>query len=207
MTERIDVDVDVDVDIEQSSEPIVIGVPTWVDEMVAAAALGEQAGEEALMRLAIGLSRENVARGGGPFGALVCAAGRVIAGGVNLVLASGQSIAHAEIVAIMRAQQRLSQLSAAGPLSLFATTEPCCQCFGALIWSGATRLVCGAHTDDAQAIGFDEGPKPSAWPAELEARGISVARGVCSEEANSVLLEYARRGGPIYGLRSPSVNG
>jgi tRNA(Arg) A34 adenosine deaminase TadA len=193
--------------LAQTSEPIRIDVPSWVDEMVAAAQARSDGSDEALMRLAIGLSRENVARGGGPFGALVCAGERVIAGGVNLVLASGQSIAHAEIIAIMRAQQRLPQLSAAGALTLFATTEPCCQCFGALIWSGATRLVCGAHTDDAQAIGFDEGPKPSAWPDELHARGIAVTRGVCAAEANGVLLEYARRGGPIYGLRSPNVSG
>ena len=181
--------------------PIVISVPGFIDELV------EQAGalddETARVRLAIRLSHENVQRGGGPFGAVVMAESAVIAGGVNLVLSSAQSIAHAEIVALMRAQQALRQdASARGPLTLYTSTEPCCQCFGALVWSGITRLVCAASTRDAEAIGFDEGPKPQAWTQELERRGISVALGVCGAEASAVLQEYAQRGGHIYGSRS-----
>jgi tRNA(Arg) A34 adenosine deaminase TadA len=186
----------------QQAAPIVIPVPSFIDELVSQA--GVLDADEARVRLAIQLSHENVQRGGGPFGAVVMAGSQVIAAGVNLVLASGLSIAHAEIIALMRAQQALqSGLAVLGPLALYTSTEPCCQCFGAVVWSGVTRLVCAATTQDAEAIGFDEGPKPPAWSAELEQRGIAVELRVCSSEARAVLQEYAQRGGPIYGLRSP----
>ena len=183
-----------------------IPIPSWLDEVVAAYS-GSLDDDEGRMRLAIRLSRENVDRGGGPFGAAVFAGARLITTGVNCVLSSGLSIAHAEIVAMMRAQTLLvSPPSAAEPLTLYSSTEPCCQCFGAVVWSGVTRLVCGALTRDAEDVGFDEGPKPAGWPATLEKRGIGVTLSVCRDEAREVLADYQRRGGVIYGLRSPRVN-
>ena len=156
------------------------------------------------MDLCIHLSKRNVELGGGPFAALVFAHGQLIAAGVNLVLQSGYSIAHAEIVALLRAQQQLHSLGrpTGTPLTLYTSTDPCCQCFGALIWAGVERLVCAATTEDAESIGFDEGPKPDDWPQVLEARGIRVARQVRREEAAAVLHTYQSAGGTIYGLGS-----
>ena len=125
---------------------------------------------------------------------------RLLASGVNLVLSSGYSIAHAEIVALMAAQSALGTGPLdLPPLTLFASTEPCCQCFGALVWAGVRRLVCGATTADAEAVGFDEGPKPDAWAEVLERRGIAVSRAVLRAEARQVLDDYVARGGQIYG--------
>jgi hypothetical protein len=66
------------------------------------------------------------------------------------------------------------------------------------------RLVCAATTADAEAVGFDEGPKPEAWVTVLENRGIAVTRGVLRAEAKRVLDDYAARGGPIYGKPASS---
>jgi tRNA(Arg) A34 adenosine deaminase TadA len=180
-------------------------VPSWVDE-VAATFEGsrELETEGGRMALAIALSRHNVERGGGPFGAAVFLGSDLVAAGVNLVLDSGLTIAHAEIVAMMRAQRALvdSPRQGGGLYSLVASTEPCCQCFGALVWSGIRHLACGANTADAEAIGFDEGPKPAAWVQSLEARGITVTEGVRREEARVVLDDYVRRGGVIYGRQA-----
>lgn len=188
-----------------------ITVPAWVDELAPAGTLLDS--DEARMAVVVRLSARNVAEGGGPFAAAVFEGNRLMAAGVNRVLESGLSIAHGEIVALMRAQQTARDLERAaaaepvtGPLTLVTTTEPCCQCFGALIWSGATRLVCGATTADAEAIGFDEGPKPEFWPDVLAKRGIEVTLNVLRQEAKQVLDEYARRGGPIYGLRHPTIS-
>lgn len=187
-----------------------IAVPAWVDEIAPAGTLLDS--DDAMMALGIRLATRNVHEGGGPFAAAVFEGARLMAAGVNRVLESGLSIAHGEIVALMRAQQTARDLERAaatgpttGPLTLVTTTEPCCQCFGALIWSGATRLVCGATTADAEAIGFDEGPKPDLWPEVLEKRGIAVTLNVRRQEAKHVLEAYARRGGPIYGLRHPTI--
>jgi len=185
---------------------LIITLPTWIDEIVAAfpAALS---GNDERMALAIALARANVERGGGPFGAAVFSGSRLVAAGVNRVLESGLSIAHAEILALISAQQKLgtSAGSLSGSVTLVTSTEPCCQCFGAIVWSGISELVCSATTEDAEAVGFDEGPKPDAWQQVLEARGIGVACGIRRAEAKSVLDEYARKGGIIYGLRHPAL--
>jgi tRNA(Arg) A34 adenosine deaminase TadA len=126
---------------------------------------------------------------------------------VNCVLSSGLSIAHAEIVAIMRAQKVLSASAAppAGQYSLLSSAEPCCQCFGALIWSGVSELLYAANRLDVEAIGFDEGPKPERWIQILRDKGIRVVEELCRDEAQHALAEYVRRGGTIYGLRHPTL--
>jgi tRNA(Arg) A34 adenosine deaminase TadA len=161
------------------------------------------------MRLVIELSRLNVEHEtGGPFGAAVFdAAGRLVAPGVNLVTSANSSILHAEMVAIALAQQALGRfdigLGGTRPHELVASTEPCAMCFGAVPWSGVTRLVCGARGEDACAIGFDEGPKLPDWWRALEHRGIAVARDVLRDEAAEVLRGYARGGGIIYNSGVP----
>jgi tRNA(Arg) A34 adenosine deaminase TadA len=189
----------------QQGETVSIAVPAWVDE--AAASLGSSFATHAeQMRLAVTLSRLNVARGGSPFGAAVFAGARLIAAGVNCVLSSGLSIAHAEIVALLRAQCAVTRAGAGAPprpFSLVTSAEPCCQCFGALIWSGVDELVCGANTSDVEEIGFDEGPKPQPWAEVLRARGVQVTEGVLRAEAREALALYKARGGPIYGMRDP----
>lgn len=186
--------------------PLVLQIPAWIDEVVESFAQ-PLVSDEARMALTVRLSQENVARGGGPFGGTVFAEDRLLAAGVNLVLGTGFSIAHAEIVALMRAQAALGATSLSPPpLTLFASTEPCCQCFGALVWAGVRRLVCGANTADAEAVGFDEGPKPAAWVRVLEQRGIAVTEGVLRGDAQAVLAEYVARGGQIYGKFPPATD-
>jgi len=187
---------------------VTITVPAWVDELAPAGTLLEN--EDDRMGLAIRLAARNVAEGGGPFASLVFEGTRLVAAGVNRVLESGLSITHGEIVALLRAQNLAHELERAaatppvtGPLTLVTSTEPCCQCFGAIMWAGVDRLVCGATTADAEAVGFDEGPKPEFWPDVLEQRGITVELNVRRNEARAVLDDYRRRGGPIYGLRRP----
>ncbi|MEM1179595.1 MAG: nucleoside deaminase [Acidobacteriota bacterium] len=185
-----------------SYPPLVLQLPPWVDDVVAAAGDLSQADDEGRMRLALELSRRSVAEGGGPFGAVVYDQdGRVIAPGVNLVVPAGASIAHAEVVALAIAQQVVGDYDLGRgdrELQLYTSTEPCAQCFGAVPWSGVKRLVCGAATEDAEEIGFDEGPKPERWAHALESRGIRVTCGVLREDARAILQAYAAGGGPIY---------
>jgi len=145
---------------------------------------------------------------GGPFGAAIfeCGSGKLVSMGANLVMRRHCSVLHAEIVAIMLAQQRLGafDLSCQGhpPHELVTSTEPCAMCLGAIPWSGVRRVVCGARDEDARAIGFDEGAKLPDWVAALETRGIAVVRDVLREDAVAVLKEYKRRGGVIYNART-----
>lgn len=182
-----------------SSVALTITMPNWVDAAVDAWDQPLESDAER-MCLAIALAELNVERGGGPFAALVFADQECLGAGVNRVMDSGFSIAHAEVLALMASQARArDRTSRSGrPITLVTTTEPCCQCFGALIWAGVERLVCGAVTADAEAIGFDEGPKPADWISVLEQRGVEVVREVLRPKAAAVLQHYARSDGPIY---------
>ncbi len=166
------------------------------------------------MSLAIQLAHSNVKEGtGGPFGAAVfnVETSTLVAPGINVVIRSKSSIAHAEIIAISLAQRicNTHDLGDAGmpPMELVTSVEPCAMCLGALPWAGIRSLVCGARDEDARAIGFDEGPKPQDWTSALETRGIEVQRDVKRQDAIAVLQSYLTLGGPIYNGRSGRKNG
>lgn len=163
------------------------------------------------MRFVIRLAAINVAqKTGGPFGAAVfeSTGGRLVAIGVNLVESTRCSHAHAEMVALANAQLAIEHFDLGAPglpaYELVTSCEPCAMCYGAVPWSGVRRVLCGARASDAEAIGFDEGPKPKNWVAELKIRRIAVVRDLCREEAAAVIQEYKNRGGAIYGARRGS---
>ncbi len=160
--------------------------------------------DEAKVALAIALSRHNVDhKSGGPFGAAIFAPdGRVVAAGVNRVLPQNCSAAHAEMMAFMLAQQRLGRARInedGGHYTLATSAQPCCQCYGASFWAGIDTLLIGARSEDVMRLtAFDEGPLPSDWVGELQARGIAVRRDIEREQACVVLADYGRRGGVFY---------
>lgn len=181
-------------------------LPAWVHDAVDTARA--YPGDEAKVALAVLLSRLNhEARSGGPFGAAVFDADdRIIAVGVNRVLPQSCSLAHAETMAYMLAQQRTQRARLnepepgvrGGPVTLATSAQPCCQCYGATIWAGIDRLLIGARSEDVEALTeFDEGPLPGDWVGELERRGIAVVRDLHRDEARAVLRAYGQSG-PVY---------
>jgi tRNA(Arg) A34 adenosine deaminase TadA len=186
-----------------SGNDVRVDLPSW-------AAGRERVGEcfpsdEARMRFAIALARDNVDQGtGGPFGAALFEreSGRLVAIGVNSVVRLANSALHAEMVAFMRAQARLGSytLAAAGlpAVELHSSCDPCAMCLGAVLWSGVSRLVCAATRDDAMALTFDEGPVFPESYDYVERRGIRIDRGFLRQEAVAVLELYRSHGGVIY---------
>ncbi|WP_159017509.1 nucleoside deaminase [Cognatiluteimonas profundi] len=176
-------------------------LPVWVHEIADRAIY---ASDDDKMALAILLARNNIEAGsGGPFGAAVFDDnGRLIAVGVNRVLQQNCSLAHAETMACMLAQQRLqrSRLNEdGGRITLATSAQPCCQCYGATFWAGIDRLLIGARSEDVMTLtDFDEGPLPQDWIGELERRGIAVVRDLQREAACAVLEAYAAQQGPVY---------
>jgi len=176
-------------------------MPVWIHDFDFAPAYP---GDDAKVALAIELARRNVeARSGGPFGAVVFnATDRIVAIGVNRVLQQSCSVAHAETMACMLAQQRLqrSRLNEeGGPITLATSAQPCCQCYGATFWAGIDRLLIGARAEDVMELTeFDEGPLPADWIGELNARGIEVVRDIEREPACDVLRAYGEAGGSAY---------
>lgn len=182
--------------------PLPLSAPAWLDAAVDRERV--HASDEAKVDLAIRLARRNIEEGsGGPFGAVVFdGQGRVVAAGVNRVLPSGCSIAHAEILAFVAAQARLGRhrLNEGGGRYVLATSaQPCCQCYGASVWAGIDELLIGARAEDVMELSeFDEGPLPADWIGELARRGIAVRRDILRDEARDVFALYAAHGGRAY---------
>jgi tRNA(Arg) A34 adenosine deaminase TadA len=184
-------------------DAVTVRLPAWVKDFVPASAV--YPADEDRMRLAIALSRENVVRKtGGPFGAAVFEedTGRLVSVGVNSVERLRNSVLHAEIMALMLAQASVGSFTLHGRGThshvLITSCEPCAMCLGALLWSGVRRIVCGARREAALAIGFEEGPVFAESYQYLEARGISIVRGLLADEAEAVLRLYQERDGLIY---------
>ncbi|NLC61897.1 MAG: nucleoside deaminase [Gammaproteobacteria bacterium] len=184
-----------------------LALPQWIPDAVAGA--GVVATDADKVALAIELSRRNVeARTGGPFGAVVFGPDhRVVAAAVNRVMPATCSLAHAEAMAYMLAQQRLGRARLnrddedrpLGPFVLATSSQPCCQCYGATVWAGIDRLLIGARSEDVEALTeFDEGPLPQDWVGELERRGITVVRDLLRDQARAVLRAYGEAGGDRY---------
>jgi len=130
-------------------------LPDWLSER-----LGDSehvfSGLQERMDFVIELSRLNFERSkGGAFAAAVFEAesGRLVAPGVNMVLAADCSIAHAEIMAIAVAH-RIAGCFDLGDdrvphCELVTSTEPCAMCMGAVVWSGGA--LCAARATRTHA--------------------------------------------------------
>ncbi|MEV8359437.1 nucleoside deaminase [Microbacterium sp. NPDC076895] len=144
---------------------------------------------------------------GGPFAAIVVddTTGELVSAGVNVVLSTGKSSGHAEVMALGLAQQRLGRwdLGADGAnLSLVVNWRPCVQCYGATMWSGVRSLVvAGSGPELEELSGFDEGPMVSDWAEQFEARGIRVTQDVGREEALEVYRAYGASDSLVYNAR------
>ena len=171
-------------------------LPVWVDEELEAAR-ADLGTDEGRMRLLNRLAERNVAEGsGGPFSALTVhrGTGEVVAAGVNLVLASGLSSMHAEVVTISVTQARLGTWdlgSLDDPLELWVNWRPCAMCYGSTLWSGVRGLVVAGDGPELEELtGFDEGPMREDWAQQFEDRGIAVRIGVLRDEAVAVFERY-----------------
>jgi len=116
---------------------------------------GGDAVHAALLARAIALSVENVARGGGPFGAVVARNGEIIAEGQNAVTLTHDPTAHAEVVVIRAACARLQTFTLAGCV-LYTSCEPCPMCLAAAYWARLDAIHFAATQDDAARAGFDD---------------------------------------------------
>ena len=107
------------------------------------------------MRRAIALAVENVAKGGGPFGAVIVKEGVVVATGVNRVTANNDPTAHAEVNAIREACTKLGTFDLSGCV-LYTSCEPCPMCLGAIYWAHLDKIYYGANQHDAAEVNFDD---------------------------------------------------
>jgi tRNA(adenine34) deaminase len=108
------------------------------------------------MRRAMALAREgNAQPGKNGIGCVIVRDGEVIGEGCNEVECRHDATAHAEIVSMRRAGQRLECHELRGA-TLYTTLQPCGMCTMASIWAKIGRIVYGAGKDDVHDMYFED---------------------------------------------------
>jgi tRNA(Arg) A34 adenosine deaminase TadA len=92
------------------------------------------------IRRAIELARQARERGDHPFGALLVADGQIVLEAENTVASQNNPTHHAEMNLVQEAWQQLPA-EVIHRSALYASTEPCPMCTGAIYWSGIRRVV------------------------------------------------------------------
>ena len=138
------------------------------------------------MQQALALANQAATFDDVPVGALVVNdQGEIIGVGENLREKNNDPTAHAEIVAIKNAAQKIGNWRL-DDLTMLVTLEPCAMCAGAIVQTRMKRLVFGAFDEKAGAVG-------SIWDVVRDARAltkIEVISGVLEKECAQVLTNF-----------------
>lgn len=139
-----------------------------------------------LMQQALALANQAATFNDVPVGALVVNdKGEIIGVGENLREKNNDPTAHAEIVAIKNAAQKIDNWRL-DDLTMVVTLEPCAMCAGAIVQTRMKRLVFGTFDEKAGAVG-------SVWDVVRDTRAltkIEVISGVLEKECAQVLTKF-----------------
>ena len=138
------------------------------------------------MQQAISLAKEAAINGDVPVGALVVDdAGNIVGQGANLREQDNDPTAHAEIVAIRNAANKIGNYRL-DDLTMVVTLEPCGMCAGAITQSRIKRLIFGSFDEKYGAVG-------SVWDLLRDSRAIhkpEVIGGVLEQESSFILEKF-----------------
>jgi len=138
------------------------------------------------MQQAISLAQEVKSSGDVPVGALIVnEAGEILSSGKNEREKDNDPTAHAEIVAIIKASEKIGSWRL-DDLTLVVTLEPCVMCAGAILQSRIKRLVFGAFDQKAGAVG-------SSLDVIRDVRALTkveVVSGVLEDECAKLLTDF-----------------
>ena len=136
------------------------------------------------MRAALTEAQEAARNGEVPVGAVVAKDGEIVAAASNRVLETGDPTAHAEILALRAAADRIGNYRLTG-CDLYATVEPCLMCAGAIVHARVRRLVYGPPE-----------PKFGGVESKLALDGLglphrlTVVSGVSADEGRALLQRF-----------------
>lgn len=144
------------------------------------------------MRRAIQLSRDKMMQGaGGPFGAVIVQNGEIISEGWNQVTSTNDPTAHAEVVAIRLACEKLGVFSLNG-CEIYTSCEPCPMCLGAIYWARLDKIYFANSRLDAANIDFDDEFLYREIGLDLSKRRIPTLQ-MGREEAIAVFYEWKKK--------------
>jgi len=137
------------------------------------------------MRVALGLAESALESDDVPVGAIVVVDDEIVARAFNEKERTGDPTAHAEMLAIRRAVQRLGYWRL-NDATMYVTLEPCPMCAGAMIQSRLGRLVYGAPDPKAGAGGSVIDILDAPWLNHQ----VRVRSGILEEECSQMLSSF-----------------
>jgi len=139
-----------------------------------------------IMQAALSLAKVAADKGDVPVGAIVVnEAGEIFGTGQNLREQNNDPTAHAEIVALRNASEKLGSWRL-DDLTIVVTLEPCTMCAGAILQSRIKRLVFAAWDEKAGAVG-------SVMDVIRDPRSLTkveVITGIMEKECSEVLKDF-----------------
>ena len=139
-----------------------------------------------MMHVALATARDALKSGDIPVGAAIFnATGELIAVGHNERELHNDPTAHAEVVALRRASEKLGTWRL-DELTLVVTLEPCAMCAGAIAQSRIQTVVFGAWDEKAGAVG-------SVWDLLRDPRSVfrtEVRAGVLADECAALIKNF-----------------
>jgi tRNA(adenine34) deaminase len=146
--------------------------------------------DTAFMQLALEQAQQAWDLGEVPVGAVVVKDGEVIAVGCNQPIGKHDPTAHAEIVALRAAAEKLGNYRLPG-CELYVTLEPCVMCSGAMMHARLARVVFGASDPKTGACGS----VVNLFEQEQLNHHTEIVGGVLAEECGAMLKNFfaARR--------------
>ncbi len=147
--------------------------------------------DEHWMHYAITLAKQAALQGEVPVGAVIVNNDQIIAEASNQPIQHNDPTAHAEILALRAAAQKLQNYRIVGDHTLYVTLEPCVMCAGAIIHARIQRVVFGAHDPKAGAAGSVF----SVLGTDQLNHKVDVQGGVLAEQCSELLKGFfkARR--------------
>ncbi|MGH9948770.1 MAG: tRNA adenosine(34) deaminase TadA [Pyrinomonadaceae bacterium] len=141
------------------------------------------------MRIAIEAARNAAVSGEVPVGAVILGAnGEQLAVAGNLTIINNDPTAHAEIIALRNAANKINNYRLVGA-TVYSTIEPCAMCAGALVNARIARLVFGAHDERFGAVET----KFRLCDSELLNHRIEITSGVLTEECRALMQDFFRK--------------
>ena len=148
------------------------------------------------LKRAIQLAEDGMDKGeGGPFGAVIVKNGEIVAEANNKVTSNNDPTAHAEVVAIREACEKLQDFQLKDCV-LYTSCEPCPMCLGAIYWARLKKVFYALNRKDAAKIGFDDQFVYDEIAREMDDRKIPFVN-MMREEGLPVFEKWEEKGNRI----------
>jgi tRNA(adenine34) deaminase len=154
------------------------------------------------MRRALALAEQALAEGEIPVGAVLAQGETIIGEGWNQPIAGRDPTAHAEILALRQAAQRMENYRLAGT-TLYVTLEPCVMCAGAIVLARIERLVFAARDLRFGAVRS----KFRLADSELLNHRVRVEEGLLGADAGELLAGFFHERREKYPQRNADEHG